>query len=57
MIRFWKSKTIDFNILIAALAGMAAAFGIQIPEQATGAVLVLGNIILRAVTKEPLANK
>lgn len=52
-----KSKTINFNALIAAIAAAATAIGFPIPTGYTEAVLIIGNVILRLVTKEAIADK
>ena len=52
-----KSKTLDFNAGIAALAALAMAFGIEIPAEVTTAVVILVNFILRFFTRKPLSEK
>lgn len=52
-----KSKTLNFNVLVPALAGVAVAFGITIPPEVVAGVLAIGNFILRFFTKVPLAEK
>jgi len=52
-----KSKTINFNALMVALMGVAAAMGYEIPSEVSNAILILGNVALRFITKEPLSAK
>ena len=52
-----KSKTLDFNILVPALAGIAVAFGIIIPPEVVAGILAIGNFALRFFTKVPLSEK
>lgn len=54
---YFKSKTLNFNVLIPALAGVAVAFGITIPPEVIAGVLAIGNFILRFFTEKPLAEK
>lgn len=51
---FWQSKTLRFNLLaIAALAGqMYGGFVVPVEYQATA--LAVGNLLLRAVTGQPI---
>ena len=55
--KLYKSKTINFNALMAAGLGIAAALGFDIPPAISNAVLIIGNWILRLVTKEPISAK
>lgn len=58
MPKFWKSKTINFNIIYAALVTIITqGFGINISPELIAAIGTLLNIILRAITKEPLSAK
>ena len=52
-----KSKTIDFNVLVSALAGLAAALGFPVPAEVVAGILAVGNFILRLITKEPISAK
>ena len=52
-----KSKTLDFNAAVPALAGVLFAFGIEIPAEVVAGVLVVGNWILRFFTKGPISDK
>jgi hypothetical protein len=54
---YLKSKTLNFNVFVPALAGVAVAFGITIPPEVIAGVLAIGNFLLRFVTKVPLAEK
>lgn len=54
---FWKSKTLWFN----AVAGVVTVFWPEVskfltPEQA-GAIVIIGNAILRLVTVAPVGGK
>jgi len=55
--KVWKSKTIDFNVVIAALWAMVQSLGMDIPEEVMVGVLAVGNFILRFFTKEPVSEK
>ena len=53
----FKSRTIDFNILIPAIYAFLKSMGVDIPEEVMVGVLAIGNFILRFVTKKPLVEK
>ena len=55
--KLWKSKTLDFNVIVPALAGFCIAMGIDIPANVVAGVLAIGNFVLRFFTKTPLAEK
>jgi len=55
--KMFKSKTLKFNTLVPALAGLAMAFGIVVPAEVVSGILVVGNFILRFVTKAPISEK
>ena len=55
--KVWKSKTIDFNVVVAALWAMVQSLGMDIPEEVMVGVLAVGNFILRFFTKEPVSEK
>ena len=55
--KLFKSKTIDFNILIPAIYVFLTTMGVDIPEDVMVGVLAIGNFILRLVTKKPIAEK
>jgi len=55
--KLFKSKTIDFNILIPAIYAFLKTMGMDIPEEVMVGVLAIGNFILRFFTKKPLAEK
>ena len=55
--KVWKRKTIDFNVVVAALWAMVQSLGIDIPEEVMVGVLSVGNFILRFFTKEPVSEK
>ena len=53
----FKSKTIDFNVLVTAIYGFLKALGFDIPEDVMVGILAIGNFILRLITKEPISAK
>ena len=55
--KLWKSKTLDFNVLVPAIYGFLIAIGMDIPEDVMIGVLAIGNFILRLITKEPVSAK
>ena len=55
--KLFKSKTIDFNVLVTAIYGFLKALGVEIPEEVMVGVLAIGNFILRLLTKEPISAK
>ena len=52
-----KSKTVNFNILGGALVTLLGQFGFEISPEVVSAGFVLGNFILRLITKQPLEDK
>lgn len=59
-----KSKTIKFNAILAVVFVALKTFGVEIPDDIGASLgdifsgcLVVGNYILRLVTKEPLSAK
>lgn len=52
-----KSKTIQFNAIVAAVVGILRAYNVEIPAEVATGVLAIGNYILRLVTKQPLEEK
>ena len=58
MIKLFKSKTINFNVMVGAVYTiMTKGFGIELDPDLVNSILVLGNIILRIITKEPIWDK
>ena len=57
MMKLLKSKTLNFNLIVPALAAILAAFGIIVPPEVIVGVLAIGNFILRFITKVPLSEK
>lgn len=55
--KLFKSKTIDFNVIVPALWGFFIAIGIDIPEPVMVGVLAIGNFILRLITNKPISEK
>jgi hypothetical protein len=51
------SKTIWVNVIALALASIQIKTGLVIPGELQGILLALVNVILRMVTKEPVAWK
>lgn len=52
-----KSKTINFNIIIAALFTLGKGFGYEVPADVIAAVTLIGNFILRLFTKDAIKDK
>lgn len=52
-----KSKTLDFNVLVAAVFSGLKAFGVEVPAEVVVAVTTIGNFILRLKTKAPISEK
>ena len=52
-----KSKTLNFNVIVPALAGVAAACGYPIPAEVVAGILAIGNFVLRLITKQPISEK
>ncbi|MCK5616391.1 hypothetical protein KAR91_81770 [Candidatus Pacearchaeota archaeon] len=52
-----KSKTIDFNIVAAALVKVLSAFGVAIPIDVILAGFVIMNFILRLLTTTSISKK
>ena len=57
MTKYLKSKTINFNVLAGAIVPMLSAFGVAVDPTLITSILVIANIILRRITKEPLSAK
>ena len=55
--KLFRSWTINFNLLVPAVAAVAVALGHPIPEEVVTAALVVGNFLLRLKTKEPISAK
>lgn len=60
---WWKSKTLWFNAVVAALAGAEASFSFLqpiVPVNVYGIlafVLAVGNSVLRLITSQPITGK
>ena len=54
---FLKSKTVIGNISVGAIVALLKLFGIEVPVEVVTAILVIMNLILRLVTKEPISDK
>ena len=57
MKKLFKSKTIDFNILVPAIWVFLGSIGVDIPEDVMIGILAIGNFILRFFTKKPISEK
>jgi len=57
MKKLFKSKTIDFNVLVPAIYAFLKTMGMDIPEDMMVGILAIGNFILRLVTTKPVAEK
>ncbi len=55
--QIFKSKTVDFNILVPVVVKLAAVFGWVIPVDVVTSILVIGNILLRFLTKKSISDK
>ena len=55
--KLFKSKTINFNALVPAIVALLAAFGVVVPTALVTAILVIGNMVLRMITKEAITDK
>ena len=51
---WWKSKTFWVNILSVIGIVASSQYGVEWTPETTSALLVVINLILRAVTKEPI---
>jgi len=54
MVQVLKSKTLWVNVVAAIALFVSIQFGYQLTEEETGLALAAINMILRAVTNEPL---
>ena len=54
---FTKSKTVIGNISAGAVVTILSLLGINIPAEIVAAALILLNFILRAITKDAIADK
>jgi hypothetical protein len=52
--KWYRSKTIWFNAVLAAAVAFATGIGHPIPEEVVAAIVTLGNIILRLITTAPI---
>ena len=57
MLKVFKSKTINFNILIPSVIGALSAFGITVPTEVATGILAIGNFALRLITNEAIIDK
>ncbi len=52
-----KSKTVNFNVWMPIVLAILPQLGVAVTPALTGAVLALGNIFLRFITKQPITEK
>ena len=52
--KWWKSKTLWFNVLVAAGTTPAGAANIHVDSPALATVVAAINVALRAITKQPI---
>jgi len=52
--KWYQSKTLWTNLVAAAAIFVSGNFGVELSGEETGAVLVLVNLVLRLLTKQPL---
>ncbi len=52
-----KSKTVNFNIWMPLILVILPQLGVLVTPELAGAILGVGNIILRFFTKEPVGEK
>ena len=54
---FWKSKTVLFNVIVGVIMAAAGMPQVGASPELIAAIMGIGNLILRAVTKEPIGIK
>lgn len=54
MVQVWKSKTMWANVIAAVSMFLGTQFGVPLTAEQTAAILALINVVLRAVTNEPI---
>jgi hypothetical protein len=54
MVQVWKSKTMWANVIAAVSMFLGAQFGVPLTAEQSAAILALINVVLRAVTNEPI---
>ena len=57
MPKLFKSKTVNFNALAAAVVTILSAFGVTISGEVITAILTLGNFFLRLKTNQAISEK
>ena len=57
MLSIFKSKTIDFNLIVPAIVALLMAFGYTVPIEVVTGILAIGNFVLRFFTNSSLADK
>jgi len=57
LVQIFKSKTVDFNIIVTAIFALLNHLGIVIPAEVMTGVLGIGNFVMRLITKKPIAEK
>lgn len=57
IIKLLKSKTFDFNVIVAAVVTILSNFGVVVSVEVITAITTIGNIILRMITNKPISDK
>ena len=52
-----KSKTMNFNVFMPLILTLLPAFGVTVTPEIASAILGIGNIVLRLLTKNAIADK
>lgn len=52
-----KSKTMNFNVFMPMVLTLLPTFGVEVTPEIASAILGLGNIILRFITKSAIKDK
>ena len=52
-----KSRTLNFNVFMPLVLVLLTYLGVEITAELTTAIMALGNILLRFVTKKPIDEK
>jgi len=52
--KWYHSKTIWFNAIVAATVAFTSAIGHPLSEELIASIVTIGNIILRLITAEPI---
>ncbi len=52
--KWWKSKTVWVNVIALVALLLQSQIGFELNAEETASILVVINLIMRAITKEPL---